>query len=95
MLDEANTYHLAAVISSHHSKTLLKSLRATWLRWANRPQRIRADAERGLISEEFQTVLEADGILLLQVATEAPWKHGREERHGRYLEEMLAKCSQE
>ena len=95
MIDEATTYHLATVIPSHHSKTLLKALRDTWFKWASRPQRIRVDAERGLISDEFQAALEADGVILLQVAAEAPWKHGREERHDRCLEEMIAKCDKD
>ena len=95
MLDRATMYHLVARIPNHSPETFMKVFRNHWSIWAGYPGEVSIDLERGFGSKEFAIGLGKANISVVPIASQAHWQHGKIERHGGILKEMLSKVIKE
>ena len=64
-----------------------------WVKWAGKPLEVSIDLETGLGSREFGLALGEAGITVVPIAGQAHWQHGKVERHGSILKDMLSKVA--
>ena len=91
ILDRATMYHQACVIEDHSPKTFVSHFFEKWIRWAGNPGEITIDMERGFGSQEFANAMGEAGIHVFSIAGQAHWQHGKIERHGAILKDMMSK----
>ena len=91
MLDRSTMYHVVTLVPDHQPKTFTKVFFRDWAKWAGTPIEVSIDLERGFCSKEFAEALGEAGISVVPIAGQAHWQHGKIERHGGVLKEMLTK----
>lgn len=91
ILDRATMYHQVCLIEDHSPKTFVKNFFDRWVRWAGNPGEITIDMERGFGSQEFANAMGEAGIHVYSIAGQAHWQHGKIERHGSILKDMMSK----
>lgn len=91
MLDRATMYHLVTHIHDHSPQTFIKVFFRDWVKWAGRPTEVSIDLERGFGSSQFAESLGEAGIHVVPIAGQAHWQHGKIERHGAIIKEVLSK----
>lgn len=91
LLDRATMYRQVTFIKKHTPKIFRSSFFEYWVRWAGTPHDFSVDMERGLVSREFVDALAEAGIKVSPIAGQAHWQHGKIERHGAILKDMMSK----
>ena len=91
MLDRSTMYHLVTYIPNHSPQTFVDVFFRDWVKWAGNPIEVSIDLERGFSSQLFASSLGEAGIQVVPVAGQAHWQHGKVERHGSILKDMLTK----
>lgn len=89
VLDRATMYHQVIQIRDHSPDTFIESFFNHWTKWAGYPLEVSIDLERGFGSKAFADALGHAGISVVPIASQAHWQHGKIERHGGVLKEML------
>ena len=95
MLDRATMYHLVANIPDHSPETFIRVFRSNWTNWAGYPGEVSIDLERGFGSVEFARSLGEANISVAPIASQAHWQHGKVERHGSTIKDMLSRVIKE
>ena len=85
-IDEATHFHLGRR-SLRDAQSTQKCFNEFWCSWAGFPQELQFDPAGELISQSWKDFLQREGIR--PVLTAESWHHGRIERHGGILKEML------
>ena len=93
-LDEGTMFHLGRV-TGQTTEQHLENFRETWTSWAGPPQTLLYDAERGLVSDKWESQLQQENINTRLSAVESPWQKGRIERHGEVVEQMIDRIDAE
>lgn len=93
ILDRATMYHQAIVIDNHAPESFVRCFMDYWVKWAGKPLEVSIDLETGLGSREFGLALGEAGITVVPIAGQAHWQHGKVERHGSILKDMLSKVA--
>lgn len=91
MLDRCTMYHQITRIDDHSPETFIEVFMDHWVKWAGRPIEVSIDMERGFGSDKFASALGEAGIQVVPIAGQAHWQHGKVERHGAIIKEMMAK----
>ena len=91
MLDRSTMYHLVTMIPDHSPETFCRVFFQDWVKWAGRPIEVSIDLERGFGSQLFSETLGEAGISVVPIAGQAHWQHGKIERHGAIIKDMLGK----
>ena len=91
ILDRATMYHLVSRIENHSPDTFINVFFRDWVKWAGNPMEVTIDLESGLGGQAFATALGESGIQVVPIAGQAHWQHGKIERHGGVLKDMLRK----
>ena len=91
ILDRATMYHQVCLIEDHSPKTFVKNFFDRWIQWAGNPGEITIDMERGFGSQEFASAMGEAGIHVYSIAGQAHWQHGKIERHGAILKDMMSR----
>ena len=91
MLDRATMFHQAVRMNDHTPETFKRLFFNHWVNFAGAPHEVSVDLERGLCSQAFADALGSAGIHVMPIAGQAHWQHGKIERHGSTLKDMIAK----
>ena len=91
ILDRATMYHQVTLIPDHTPETFIRVFLEYWIKWAGRPLEVSIDLERGFGSQKFADAMGEAGTNITPIAGQAHWQHGKIERHGAILKDMLAK----
>ena len=65
------------------------------MKWAGPMKKLCVDPLGGQVSEETVSLIESRGVILEPCPAEAAWKHGKVERHGDVLRDMIHKVMTE
>ena len=95
VLDRATMYHQVTHLKNHGPATFVQGLMECWIRWAGTPVEISVDMERGLVSREFVDTMSEGGTRVIPIAGQAHWQHGKIERHGSILKDMINRVVRE
>lgn len=91
MMDRAAMCRQASYLKAHTPEVFRRTLLEFWVRWAGIPHEVSVDMERGFISREFVDAISEAGVRVSPIAGQAHWQHGKIERHGAILKDMIAK----
>ena len=89
LLDRATMYHQLHVLKNHSQESFGVAVLEYWVRWAGRPTEISVDMERGFVGDGFVSLMGQAGISVVSIAGQAHWQHGKIERHGSIIKDML------
>jgi hypothetical protein len=95
LLDRATMYHLVTRIDDHSPATFTRVFFHDWCKWAGFPLEVSIDMERGFGSQEFVEALGKSGVHVVPIASQAHWQHGKVERHGSVVKDMIMRVFQE
>lgn len=82
-------YHQVHYVLNHRPETLQNAIYEGWIRWAGYPLELSVDLEGGFISQSFVETMSRGGIMVTPVAGQAHWQHGKIDRHGSTLKDMI------
>ena len=91
VLDRATMYHQVSWIGDHSPETFARVMINQWIKWAGSPGEISIDMERGFGSQDFADQMGEAGCVVVPIAGQAHWQHGKIERHGQIVKEMMQK----
>ena len=91
ILDRATMYHQVAYLKAHTAENMQTAVMEQWVAWAGTPLEISVDMERSLVSREFVDCMGQAGVVVIPIAGQAHWQHGKIERHGGILKDMIGK----
>lgn len=91
VLDRATMYHQVSLIRDHTPETFVDHFMIFWVKWAGKPLEVSIDLETGLGSREFALALGEGGINVVPSAGQAHWQHGKVERRGAILKDMITR----
>ena len=89
MLDRCTMYHVVTPIHDHSPQTFINVFFRDWVKWAGTPLEVSVDLETGLGGKDFATALGEANINVVPIAGQAHWQHGKVERHGSIVKDML------
>eukprot|EP00438_Fugacium_kawagutii_P019541 Skav235674 [mRNA] locus=scaffold358:1207972:1219069:- [translate_table: standard] len=92
ILDRATMYHQVVLLCDHTPETFVETFFAFWVKWAGKPLELSIDLETGLGSRTFGLALGEAGVTVVPIAGQAHWQHGKIERRGSILKDMLGKA---
>ena len=95
VLDRSTMFHQVSFIKGHTPEIFRQSVFDHWIRWAGLPAEISVDLERGLVSREFVDALSEAGVTVTPIAGQAHWQHGKIERHGSIVKDMMKRVISE
>ena len=94
ILDWGTNYQMCEVIAGKNPNEVWDAYLSTWARTFGHPEVITCDAGREFLGEFIQRAA-AEGIVVHQIASKAPWQQGKTERHGGHFKELLDKARSE
>ena len=94
MVDWGTNYQMCELLSSKGPEEIWDTFMSTWARTFGQPEVIVCDAGREFMGHFIQRAT-AEGIVVHQMATKAPWQAGKTERHGGHFKELLDKARSE
>ena len=95
VIDHGTNYHTAIIAPNRSSESAIECLHQMWLCWAGMPNEIVTDAATEFESEEFQAMLQRNGVESVVTNPDSHWQLGKTERHGSFLQSMLQKIDME
>ncbi|CAK9025028.1 unnamed protein product [Durusdinium trenchii] len=94
VLDWGTNYQMCEVLLGKNPNEVWEAYMSTWARTFGHPEVITCDAGREFLGEFIQKAA-AEGIVIHQIASKAPWQQGKTERHGGLFKELLEKARSE
>ena len=94
MLDWGTNYQMCEMLPGKNPNEVWAAYRSTWARTFGHPEVIVCDMGREFMGE-FISKAAAEGIVVHQIASKAPWQQGKTERHGGHMKEMITKARSE
>ena len=91
VLDRATMFHQVSWIGGHSPDVFAIVSKDHWIRWAGTPGEISVDMERGFGAPEFVQEMGRAGSVVVPIAGQAHWQHGKIERHGQTVKDMIKK----
>ena len=95
MLDRATMFHQVSWIGGHSPDVFVRALVEGWIKWAGTPGEISVDMERGFGAPEFVQEMGRVGSVVVAIAGQAHWQHGKIERHGQTVKDMMKRIVQQ
>ena len=95
VIDHGTSYHAAIVAPNRSAENMIDCLNQMWLCWAGMPNEIVTDSATEFESEEFQNMLQRNGIMSTMTNPDSHWQMGKIERHGGFVQSMLQKIDME
>ena len=95
VIDQGTSYHAAIVAPNRSAESMIDCLNQVWLCWAGMPNEIVTDSATEFESEEFQEMLQKNGIASTMTNPDSHWQMGKVERHGGFVQNMLQKIDLE
>ena len=95
MLDRSTMFHQVHPVHDHSPQTFVRVFMDGWIKWAGPPGEISIDMETGFGGKTFAQLMGEAGALVVPIAGQAHWQHGKIERHGAILKDMLIKVCNE
>ena len=95
MLDAGSNYHVAFSAPSRLATDVIHLINQHWICWAGAPQYLSVDSASELNGEEFTKFTQRLGIRQTTTCPEAHWQHGKIERHGKFIQDMLSRLDAE
>lgn len=94
IVDWGTNYQMCEALTGKNPLEVWEAYQATWARTFGHPEVITCDAGREFLGEFIQRAT-AEGIVVHQIASKAPWQQGKTERHGGHFKELLDKARSE
>ena len=91
MLDRATMFHVVSLIPNHSPEAFVRVFLDHWIKWAGSPVEVSIDLETGFGGVFFADQLGKGGTRVLPIAGQAHWQHGKVERHGGILKDIIAR----
>ena len=95
LLDAGTNFHMAIIAPSRLTADAINIISQHWISWAGAPSNLSVDAATEFNNEEFNGFTQRFNIQCSSISPEAHWQMGKIERHGKFLQEMLAKIDAE
>lgn len=89
MLDAGTNFHVAFGAPSRLATDVIYLINQHWVCWAGAPQYLSVDSASELNGDEFTKFTQRLGIRETTTSPEAHWQHGKIERHGQFVQDML------
>lgn len=94
MVDWRTNYQMCEMLKSKGPEEVWDTFMSIWVRTFGHPEVVVCDAGRQFMGE-FNENAAAEGMVVHQIASKAPWQAKKTERHGGHFKELLDKAHSE